>query len=87
MEPGSITDFSSLVNYIVELINLIIPIIFGLIVIVLAWRLIDAWVLNGGDTAKVAAGKQTAIIGIIVLVILSGVWGILNLLRDSLFGF
>ena len=84
--PSNITDFNSLVNYILELISLLIPVIFGLIVIVLVWRLIDAWVINGGDQTKIDDGKRTALIGIVVLVILSGVWGILELLRSSLFG-
>ena len=87
MQPGQINDFNSLVNYLIEIINLIIPIIFGLIVLVIVWRLIEAWVIGGGDTTKVEVGKQTAITGVIVLVILSAIWGILNLLRSSLFGF
>lgn len=84
--PNTVTDFNSLVNYIIELIGLIIPIIFALTFIVIVWRLIDAWIINGGDTTKVNEGKRTAIIGVVVLVILSGVWGILELLRSSLFG-
>lgn len=86
MQADQVNDFRSLVNYLIEIINLIIPVIFGLIVIVIVWRLIDAWVINGGDTDKVKAGKQTAIVGVFVLVILSAIWGILNLLRSGLFG-
>lgn len=86
MQTTRITDFGSLVAYIIELINLIIPVIFGLILVVIIWRLVSAWIINGGDEAKVKEGKQTAIVGIIVLVILSAVWGILNLLRSALFG-
>ena len=84
--PGNITDFNSLVNYFIELIGLLVPVIFGLIVVVLVWRLIDAWVINGGDQSKIDEGKRTALIGIVVLVLLSGVWGILELLRSSVFG-
>lgn len=85
-DSSSIDNFCSLVNYVIELIALLIPIIFGLIVIVLVWRLIDAWVINGGDTTKIAEGRRTALLGVIVLVILSGIWGILELLRSSFFG-
>lgn len=86
MQSGQISDFNGLVNYIIEILNLLVPLIFGLIVLVIVWRLVDAWIINAGDESKVKAGKQTAITGVIVLVILSAVWGILNLLRSSLFG-
>lgn len=86
MNPGSITNFQTLVAYLINLANLLIPVIFGLILVVIVWRLVSAWIINGGDEGAVKQGKQTAIVGIVVLVILSAVWGILNLLRRSLFG-
>mgnify|MGYP001444020141 CR=1 FL=1 len=86
MDLGNNPTFADLVNYVIELISLLFPVIFGLIVIVLIWRLIDAWVINAGNDAKVEEGKRTAFIGVVVLVILSAVWGILELLRSSLFG-
>jgi len=84
--PQNITDFNSLVNYIIELISLLIPVIFGLVLVVLIWRLIDAWIINGGEQTRIDEGKRTLTIGVVVLVVLSGVWGILELLRSSLFG-
>jgi len=83
---GPICDFSTLVKYITEIISLLVPIIFGLILVILIWRLIDTWIINAGDESKRQEGRQTAIIGVVVLVILSGVWGIITLLRSSLFG-
>lgn len=83
---GPICDFSSLVIYVTEIISLLVPIIFGLILVVLIWRLIDAWIINAGDESKRREGRQTALIGVVVLVILSGIWGILSLLRSSFFG-
>lgn len=83
--PNNITDFASLVNYFIELISLLFPIIFGLILIILVWRLIDAWVINANNDEKIKEGKRTALIGVVVLIVLSGVWGILELLQSSLF--
>jgi hypothetical protein len=83
---GPIRDFNSLVVYVTELISLLVPIIFGLILVVLIWRLIDTWIINAGDESKRQEGRQTALIGIIVLVVLSGIWGIITLLRSSFFG-
>jgi hypothetical protein len=83
---GPNPTFADLVNYIVELINLAVPLVFGLILVVMFWKLIDAWIINAGDQNKVAEGKQVATVGVLVLVVLSGIWGILALLRNSLFG-
>lgn len=83
---GPITDFHTLVKFVTEIIGLLVPIIFGLILVVLIWRLIDTWIINAGDESKRQEGRQTALIGVIVLVILSGIWGILTLLRTSFFG-
>jgi hypothetical protein len=82
---GPITDFYTLVKFVTEIIGLLVPIIFGLILVVLIWRLIDTWIINAGDESKRQEGRQTALIGVIVLVILSGIWGILTLLRSSFF--
>lgn len=80
------TTFAGLVQYLIELVNLVIPVIFGLILLVIIWRVINAWVIKGGDQRAVDEGKQTVLIGVVVLVVLSGIWGILNILRASLFG-
>lgn len=85
MDLGTNPTFADLVGYLIELISLLFPLIFGLILVVIIWRLIDAWIINPGSDEKRQGGNRTAVIGIIVLVILSGVWGILELLRSSLF--
>lgn len=82
------SDFGDLVNYLIDILSLLVPVIFGLIIIVLVWRLIDAWIINGGGSGdKVDEGKKTALTAVIVLVVLSGIWGILALLQGSLFNF
>lgn len=79
-------SFAELVSEFLYLISLIIPLIFALTFLFIAWKIIDAWILNGGDESKVQEGKQTALIGILVLVVMSSIWGILALLRSSIFG-
>lgn len=83
---GPPNNFSELVADLIYLISLVIPLIFTLTLLVIVWKVIDAWILNGGDTTKVEEGKQTVLIGVIALVVMSGIWGILALLRGSLFG-
>lgn len=80
------SNFAELVGLFISLLSLIVPLLFALTLIVIIWRIIDAWIINGGDSTKVDEGKKTALIGVIVLVVMSGIWGILELLRSSLFG-
>lgn len=78
-------NFSDLVAAFIEIITLLIPLIFGLTLLVIVWKVVDAWIISGGDETKVEEGKHIVLVGIIALVVMSGVWGILNILRYSLF--
>jgi hypothetical protein len=80
-------DFSDLVGAFLNIIQLLVPLLFGLTLLVIVWKVIDSWIINGGDETKVAEGKNVAIVGIIALVIMSGVWGILYILRSSLLNY
>ena len=79
-------SFKELVNVFVGIINLLIPLVIALTFIVFLWGIVQAWILGGGDETKVTQGKQIAIWGIIVFVVMIGVWGILALIRSGLFG-
>ena len=80
------SDFKSLANDLIGIINVLIPLIFALTFLVLMWGIIKAWILNAGDENEVESGKKIALTGVIVLIIMSGIWGILYILRKSLFG-
>lgn len=80
------TSFAGLVNEILGLINLIIPLIFAIVFLFLTWKIIDAWILNAGDEKKVEDGKKYALTAVIVMVLMIAAWGIVELLRSSLFG-
>ncbi len=77
-------SFKEFVGSLIELIYLFVPLIFAIIFLVIAWRIIDAWIINGGDETKVKAGKQTAIVGVVVMVVLLSVWGIVELVSSGL---
>ena len=83
--PATPQNFAQLVNIFLGLIGLVIPLLFGLSLIVFLWGITQAWILRGGDTTSVDKGKQIALAGVLGLVVMSGVWGIVALLRDSLF--
>lgn len=80
------TTFKGLVSELLGLINLIIPLIFSIIFIFLVWKIFDAWVLNAADERKREEGKQYATVAVVVMVVMILVWGIVALLRNSLFG-
>jgi len=86
MDSPSLNTFADVVDLVATYINIIVGLLFGLILLIIIWRMVDAWIIHGGDQAKVDEGKQTALAGIIVLVVLSGVWGIVKLLQNSIFG-
>ena len=79
-------NFSGLVRDLIDLISLVIPLIFSLTLVVISWQVIVAWVINGGDATTVEEGNKTALVGVLVLVVMSGIWGILAILRSSIFG-
>ena len=79
------TTFAELVAFFLDLINQIIPLLMGAVFVYLIWKLIDAWIIHADDTSKVEEGKTIVITGVIVFVIMVSIWGILSLLRRSLF--
>lgn len=81
------TTFNELVNQILGLINIIIPLIFSVIFLFLVWKIFDAWVINGGDEQKRDEGKKYATAAVLVVVLMVSAWGIVYMLRRSIFGF
>jgi hypothetical protein len=79
------TTFGELVSFFLGLVNTIIPLLMGVAFIYVMWKLIDAWVIHADDASKVEEGRTIAITGVIVFVIMVSIWGILNILRNSLF--
>lgn len=69
------------------LINIIIPTILGLIFLFLVWKIIDSWIINAGDESKREEGKQYAMVSTIVMVLMLILWGLVAMLRRSVFGF
>jgi hypothetical protein len=80
------TTFRGLVGTILELINIIIPAIFGLVFVYIIWKVIDAWVINGADPSKRQEGRQLLILAVVVFVLMLITWGIVALLRNAFFG-
>ena len=80
------TTFSGLVDFIVNIINILIPAIFGIVFLYLVFKIIEAWIIHAGDEKKLEEGKRLMTTAVIVFVLMVSTWGIVTLLKNSLFG-
>jgi len=78
-------NFKDVVEMFIGLIAMLVPVIFALTFLVIAWGVIKAWIINGGDESSVEEGKKIAIVGTVALVFMFGIWGILSMLQSSIF--
>lgn len=78
-------DFKGFVGILTDIMETLVILIFALTFIVFMWGLVKSWIIKGGDSEGVEEGKKIAVTGIIVLVVMTTFWGILNLLKSSLF--
>ena len=78
-------DFKGFVQILTDIMETLVILIFALTFIVFTWGLIKSWIIKGGDSEGVEEGKKIVLTGVIVLVIMTAFWGILNLLKSSLF--
>lgn len=81
------TTFAGFVDEIIGIINILIPVLFAVVFVFLVWKIFDAWVLNAADERKREEGKQYAIVASIVMVVMIIAWGIVAMIRQSIFGF
>lgn len=78
-------NFAEVVDVFLDFVSLLVPLIFSVALLVIVWRIVDAWVLHADEPTKVEEGKQYALWGVLVLVVMSALWGIVALLRSSIF--
>lgn len=83
---GSGSTFSMFISRILSVVDSLMVMVIALIVILFMWRLMSAWILHGGDEKEVERGKQSFLVGIVVLVCVIGLWGLVLIVRNTLFG-
>lgn len=81
------TTFSGLVDVFLDIITSLVFFLFAVTFIFFIWQMIKTWIIGGGDEKAVADGKKILLATIIGLVVMSGLWGILALIRSGVFGF
>jgi Type IV secretion system pilin len=84
--PQTPTTFAGLVDFILGFINILIPALFGILFLYLVVRIIDAWIIHADDDKKREEGKRLLITAALVFVVMVSAWGIVAMIRTSLFG-
>lgn len=75
-----------LADIIVFINKYLIPFIWAIAFIVFIWGVYTYFIAGGADEEKRSQGKQLVMWSVIAFVVMSSVWGIVNLLTNS-FGF
>jgi len=83
--PTTPSTLAELVTFIIDIINSIIILLVGLAFVVTMWNIVSAWIIHADNETKRAEGKQIAFTSVIVMVVMLSVWGILSLLKNSIF--
>lgn len=83
--PTTPTTLAKLVDFFISIINSIIILLIGLAFVVTIWNIISAWIIHADNDTKRAEGKQIAFTSVIVMVVMLSIWGILTLLKKSIF--
>ena len=78
-------DFSGFVQLLLTIINTAIPALFAVTLAVVFWQVVKTWVISGGDPNSIKTGKSTIVVAIIALTVMASVWGLVNVLKTSLF--
>ena len=81
------TTFSGLVDVFLNIITSLVYFVFAITFVFFVWQIIKTWIINSGDEKSVGEGKQLLIANIIGLIVMSGLWGILAMIRSGVFGF
>jgi hypothetical protein len=80
------TSFKGLVEFVVDFINILIPTLFGILFLYIVWKIIDAWILHADSDQKREEGKRLILVAILVFVLMLTTWGIVALIKQSVFG-
>ena len=79
---GAATGIFDLLGLISDLIQAIVPVLIGLAVLFFIWGILRYVVAKSEDEQKEA--KSIILWGVIVLFVMVSIWGLVNLLGDTL---
>ncbi|MBX4198283.1 pilin [Candidatus Parcubacteria bacterium] len=77
------TDLKSLVSDLVELVNLIIPLLFGFALVAFMWGVIKY--IASTDSVKIKEARNYIAFSIVAIAVMLSVWGLALFLKNSFF--
>lgn len=80
------TDFKGFVTLITDFIGVLVILVFALTFIAFIWGIVKGWIFNSGEAEGIQSGKEVVIAGVIAFTIMVSIWGILAMLKASIFG-
>lgn len=84
-DAGDFGEISTFIGKISTFINgTLIPLIFGIALLVFLWGIFKYFILGGGDDGKREEGKQLMLYAIIGFVVMVSVFGIVNMIANGL---
>ena len=87
VEPISDMTFSDLVNQFIDIINTgLIPVLVAIILAIIIWKVVDMFIWRSGDEQVRSDGRRMILIGVLVMAVIMTIWGILEFLRQGVFG-
>lgn len=79
------TDFKSLVNIIMGLLESVIPVIIGIGLVIFLFGIVK-YLTPGQSEEKLKEGRNLMIYGLIALFVMIAVWGLVGILTSTFFG-
>jgi len=78
-----LSEINQIVTAIQGIVNILIPVAFGLIVVAFFWGL-ATYIFSAGDEEAKARGRSIMIGGVIALFIAASIWGIIAFIGDQI---
>jgi len=80
---GEVDTFFNNINTFIG--NVLIPLVFGLTLLIFVWGMFRFFVWGGGNEEERAKGKQLILWSIVGLVLMVSIWGIVNIVAGGFF--
>ena len=82
-QGGEVSDFASLISRLTYYLGLLVPALFGIALVLFIWSLVLYLTKAGENQAEI---RQTILWGVITLAVMSGVWGLVKIVQNSVLG-
>lgn len=87
IESSTSMTLQDLIDTFLSIINeVLIPVLLTVMLAVIIWKVVEMLLLHPGDEQMRSNGKRVIVISIIVMTIILSIWGIVSLIRSSIFG-